>query len=293
MDVVICLALNDFRIIRKTIKYVRLFLQEASDAIYVITKESNRRFYSNKWAINNHVVFLDEDKLAEGLSFKSVGEALANHFKCEFTPGWYLQQFLKMGFAETQYAKKEYLIWDSDTIPLCKIDMYSPNRKYYLAAKTEYHKPYFDTMENLLGFGKQENFSFIAEHMVIDVQIMRELIDRIRHSEVKGKYWFEKIINAATGLDVGAFSEFETYGNYCSKFHPGMFEFRKLNTLRNAGMLFGHSITQTELEALARMGFHTATFEHYDVPFNHRGWINRFDRRLIQIIKWYDKTFGK
>lgn len=293
MDVVICMADRDFRIVKKTIRSLRKNIVNNSDIIYLITKTRNKFFFSVKWLANNNVILLDEDNLVTGLTYNSLQEIVSKHFDYREKAGWYLQQFLKMGFAVSKYAKERYLIWDSDTIPLRNIPMATLDGKCYLTAKTEYHKPYFDTMERLLGFGKQVEFSFIAEHMVIEVKYMRELVERIGCSPVDGAYWFEKIINASSKTDVGTFSEFETYGSFCSKYHPDVFNIRELRTLREAGMLFGHSVTQEELETLGRMGFDTASFESYDVPFNHRGWINRFDRRLIKLINWYDNKFKK
>ena len=288
MDVVICMAARDFRIVKKTVRNLREHVVENLSIIYLITNRKNKRFFSNGWLSDNNVILLDEDNLVTGLTYSGLQEIVSKHFNYQVKAGWYLQQFLKMGFAVSKYAKENYLIWDSDTIPLRNISLVTDDGNYYLAAKTEYHKPYFDTMERLLGFGKQVDFSFIAEHMVIEVKYMRELIERIGSSSVDGAYWFEKIINASNKTDVGTFSEFETYGSFCSKYHPGVFQIRELRTLREAGMLFGHSVTQEELNTLGRMGFDTASFESYDVPFNYRGWINRFDRRLIQLIKWYD-----
>lgn len=293
MDVVICMAARDFRIVKKTIRGLRRYVINNSDIIYLITKSSNRRLFCVGWFAKNNVILLDEDNLVTGLTYGGLQEIVSKHFDYQEKAGWYLQQFLKMGFALSKYAKEKYLIWDSDTIPLRNISLVTAEGKCYLAAKTEYHKPYFDTMERLLGFGKQEDFSYIAEHMVIEVKYMRELIERIERASANGVYWFEKIINASSKTDVGTFSEFETYGSFCSKYHPGVFEIRELRTLREAGMLFGHSVTPEELETLGRMGFDTASFESYDVPFNHRGWINRFDRRLIKMINWYDKIFKK
>ncbi len=69
-------------------------------------------------------------------------------------------------------------------------------------------------MERLTGQGKSVDFSFIAEHMIIDVAIMQELIRRIEQSTVDGDTWYEKIINATDSAEDQAFSEFETYGTY-------------------------------------------------------------------------------
>lgn len=290
MDILMCFVARDFRIIKKTVKFLRKNIQKDDDTIYIVGSIKNKRFFSEKWISDNNVVLLDENRLVEGLSFSFVSDCLADHIKARYSTGWYLQQFLKMGFALSPYAKNNYLIWDSDTVPVRHIEMQAHNGKYYLAAKTENHKPYFDTLKKLLGFGKQEVFSYIAEHMVIDTNIMKEIINCINNSAVKGEFWFEKIINATSPYEQFGFSEFETYGNYCSVYHPGLFEIRELRTLREAGMLFGRGVTDYELETLARMGFDTASFESYDVPHNYRGWVNRFDQKLVKLLDWFDKA---
>ena len=148
--------------------------------------------------------------------------------------GWYFQQFLKLGFALSEYAKEYYLTWDADTIPLRHIDMFDAEGKPYFAMKTEYHKPYFDTMKRLLGINKIVPFSFIAEHMMFKVSLVKELISIIDNTQIEDSTWFEKVINA-TDFEAAKcsemFSEFETYGTYCMNCYPDAYSYHKLNTL--------------------------------------------------------------
>lgn len=262
MDIVICLAAKDYRIVKKVVRSCREYLQKPSDSIFIITNKSNNFFFLEKWKKKNRVVLVDEDTLVDGLSFTSVKMMLEKHFRAgtHIYPGWYFQQFLKMGFALSTYAKSEYLIWDSDTIPLHKLT-YKKNDKYLFTVKTENHHPYFYTLQNLLGFGKLYDRSFIAEHMPISTHVMRELVDKISHSHVDGKTWVEKIINATSGCDEQAFSEFETYGNYCVKYHSDLFETRPLITMRTAGMLFGRGVNRNQLALLSRMEYDTASLK--------------------------------
>ena len=284
MDVVICLASKDYQIVKKNIKSIRTFLQKESDAIYLISNKTNKVFFPNRWLQRYHTVFIDEDNLLKELSFERVSQVLKSHFKCKIYIGWYLQQFIKMGFALSIYAKKEYLIWDSDTFPLHQI-RFKENDKYLFTIKTENHKPYFDTLQNLFEFGKLCKHSFIAEHMPIDVKIMCELINTITQSNVEGNLWFEKIINATSGTDEQAFSEFECYGNYCVKYHPDIFKMRELRTLREAGMLFGRRVKRKELNILAKMNFDTASFELRDIPPFPRNMYYWWDRIVLALYR--------
>lgn len=294
MDIVICLASKDYKIVKKVIKECNSFLlQSPTDAIYIITNRLNSRFFSQRWCNEYNVRVLDEDTLVEGLCFESVHQALVAHFKegTNIYTGWYFQQFLKMGFALSDYAKDEYLIWDSDTIPLHKL-CFKLLDKYLFTVKTECHMPYFDTMKRLVGFGKLYDRSFIAEHMPISTKVMHELIKTIEKSNVEGDAWWKKIINATSGYEEQSFSEFETYGNYCVENHPDIFKTRPLITMRTAGMLFGRGVTRKQLALLSKMEYDTASFELRHIPSfprNIANWWERIELRIYRELGWIKK----
>ena len=280
------MATKDYKIVKKVVRLCRQYLQEQKERIFIITHRENNRFFSNSWRQKYHCVLIDEEAMIEDLSFTKCKELLSRHFQkgTNIYPGWYLQQFLKMGFALTNYAKEEYLIWDSDTIPLHTLK-FKENGKYLLTVKTENHQPYFDTLQRLLGFGKLYDCSFIAEHMPINVKVMRELIERIGKSDVEGNTWYEKIINATSGRDEQAFSEFETYGNYCMKYHPEIIETRPLITMRTAGLLYGRGVTKRQLKLLGKMEFDTASFELRHIPAFPRNIANWWERIVLRIYR--------
>lgn len=279
MDIVICLAKKDFRIVKKTVRYLKKYIQKDKDYIYLICPKSLSKCYCSYWKNKYNVVFIAEDTLLPGLSYKAVDDSLKAHFKIPYSTGWYYQQFLKMGFAISSYAKDQYLIWDSDLIPLRTIP-FEADGKYLLACKTENHAPYFYTMNQLLGYGKSVDFSFIAEHMVIKTSIMKDLITTLNNCNVSGKVWYEKIINATSGVDDFAFSEFETYGTFCVHNYPDLFKIHELKTFREAGYLFGRGVTDGELESLEKIGYDTASFEYYHVPSFPRSLINKIERHI-------------
>lgn len=284
MDIVICVASKDVWIIRKTVRECRdKFID--TDTIYLVMNKRLFRFFRKGWCVNNNVTLLDEDSLVGGLTFKNVKTAIFNHFTCDTQPGWYFQQLLKMGFALSEYARNNYLIWDSDTIPLKSILFVSKDCKYLINTKEEYHTPYFDTIKRLLGIDKLIQGSFITEHMPIDVICMRSLINDIeKNQNILGDYWFEKIINATSGKDRYEFSEFETYGNYCITNYPDIFEYRNLRTIREAGMLYGRGVSKSELAQLSKMGFDTATFEQYHIPRFPWSIYNWVERQFLKLI---------
>lgn len=116
MDLVICVAYKNCFFLKKNIPFINKNL--SPEHIYVITKFSN---FSLLEGIADNLKLLDENALIGGLSYAAVRKVLKSHLGINLV-GWYFQQFLKMGFALTSFAKEEYLVWDADTIPLNHVD---------------------------------------------------------------------------------------------------------------------------------------------------------------------------
>ncbi len=179
--------------------------------------------------------------------------------------GWYYQQFLKMQYAlvcQDEY----YLVWDGDTIPCKTITMFQPESgKPYLDMKHEYHPEYFETMSVILpGFHKVIERSFIAEHMLFRVDIMKNLIRDIESNDgIPGKRFWEKIISAipAEKIQSSAFSEFETYGTYVALKYMDVYKLRDWHSFRQGGTFFSiDTICDRDFEWLSK-DFYAISFE--------------------------------
>ena len=153
--------------------------------------------------------------------------------------------------------------------------------------KIENHEPYFNTMKRILGFGKLVDYSFIAEHMMFNVSIVNEMLEEIADSNNSdGETWVEKIMFACDFSDKrgNLFSEFETYGNYCVKFHPKLYATRQLNTFRAAGLISGRHLTHKALRRLA-LDVNIASFELQDAPFPYNmSWYMRRVKNKLRSI---------
>lgn len=289
MDAVICLSLRDVHIVKKTVNAIRHNLHQVDENIYILTSSFVAKLLSHRWARKYGVIVIDEDKLIPNLSYSEVDNLVKQYFTCNARTGWYMQQFLKMGFALSKYAKDEYLIWDSDTIPLREIEFKNGNN-FTFTPKSEYHKPYFDTLNRLLGIGKEYPFSFIAEHMIIKTSVMRELIADLSQSNL---LWFQNIIYSTDATELYAFSEFETYGTYCMKKYPNLYELRDLHTFREAGLKYGRMVSKSELSNLAKDGYDTASFEHYHLPSYPRRIFSRLELLEYKILVWIKSYISK
>ena len=139
-----------------------------------------------------------------------------------------------------QYSKickeKFYLIFDSDTIPVKEVNMFSEDGKPYFDINNKYGKPYFKTMKKIFPeLGKKFNYSFVSEHMLIKTEIMKELINKIENnSNLYGGIWYEKIINLINinYLDNTGFSEYETYGTFTSIYYKNLYKIRPWKSIR-------------------------------------------------------------
>lgn len=247
-NVVMAIKAADWKIAKRNLEYIRKYLEPKQ--IVIISSAKMRELIEPE----DEVVFLDEDKLCQGLSFDSIRTFFAGKQMGLSLTGWYLQQFLKLAYAFV-CRDEYYLVWDADTVPLHKISMIEQKTGTpYFDMKPEYIREYFNTIYDLTGMKKVEPESFIAEHMLFCTRIVRQMIMYIEQNPfVYGRKFFEKILNAADySSNVFAFSEFELYGTFCQYVYPGMYKKRHLRSMRCGKMFLGDAPRREVLEWAAR-----------------------------------------
>ena len=244
-DVVIMAAAKDLGTIELMVPYCRRNI--ACRDIYIV---ANKKIEEDIKKISG-VTFYDEAEVIEGLNLDAIGDIIEDITGTRQRAGWYLQQFLKLGWSYICHDD-DYITVDADTVPLNRIDFTTPDGRYLFTRKTEYNKAYFDTMERLFNskLCRNADFSFIAEHMIFNCSCVREMLNEIMsNTDISGDTFYEKIMRAVSKKDIlkSGFSEFETYGNYMSRFHPDMVEIRELRTLRGAVKVIGIHPSQKQL----------------------------------------------
>lgn len=247
------------------------------------------------WEYNN-IEYINEDQLYTELSYNNVknliNERVVDGAAARRT-GWYLQQFLKMAYA-TVCEEGNYLVWDADTLPLRNVHMVNEAGKNVFHVKTEYNKAYFDTMQRLVpDLIKKNNYSFIAEHMIINKDIMLKLIDEIEaNKSLSGDSFWEKIIYAVdeNELKGSGFSEFETYGTYVSERYPDRYVIAKWKSLREGTLFFGNRFTTEQAKMLSKK-YDAVSFEKHDNHLklskllNHKIFQNMFVIQIFEKLK--------
>ena len=152
-------------------------------------------------------------------------------------------------------------------MPVRPICFFDDSGRSLLTRKREYHKPYFDTIERLLGLGRQVSFSYIAEHMLFDREIARELdLAILGGGPFEGVSFARAILGAVadTDLPLSGFAEYETYGTFAQARHPDRIAVRSLASMRHGTAFFSLAPTDAQLFAISTRYF-WSSFESWNL----------------------------
>lgn len=152
--------------------------------------------------------------------------------------GWYLQQFIKLAALNDCKENQIALIWDADTVPIKKLNFISQEGKLIYYKSDEFHKPYFATIDRLLGLNKIVSFSFIAQNFVIRSAWMHEFAERLENKFQLN--WIEALLQAIDFNEGNGFSEYETLGTFLTHYHYDQIEFTDKEWLRLGNSTIGH-----------------------------------------------------
>lgn len=267
-DVLIVVTASDCERLLKL--YDRLIDAYEYGKVCFVGNEAVRDVIFSSNLLKDRVSWIDENSVIEfnevhELMKERLAEIIGDDDLPRGITGWYYQQFLKMQYSSI-CADEYYMVWDGDTIPCRKINMFThENKQPYIDMKHEYHPEYFDTIGKILpGFRKVIERSFISEHMLIRCDIMKNLINDIEKNEdIKGEKFWEKILNAIEPKKIydSSFSEFETYGTYVALRYPLVYKLRDWHSFRLGATFFDKDmISDRDFEWLGK-DFDAISFE--------------------------------
>lgn len=261
-ELIIPVAKSDISTVIESVPYIKANLMPSR--ISIISNKEVQGIIESRYS-GEEVYFVDENSMLPDLNFAAVKDFMKEH-NAEKRTGWYFQQFLKMGYCFVA-TEDYYMSWDADTVPLKEIKMFTDEGAPFFSIKKEYNEDYFDTIKKLLGCDKQIKDSFIAEHMMFNTEIMKELIQKIANNDNRNS-WFINILLAVSkeALPHAGFSEFETYGTYVVLNHPDVYKFKDVVALRTAKRIFGNLPKEDVMLWLAKH-YQTASFEKWDEQF--------------------------
>ncbi len=201
-------------------------------------------------------LMLDEDAIFEGLTLAQVRGLLHDRGADPRRAGWYFKQLLIFAYATLEGAADRYLVWDADTIPLRRLSFLDAQGKAIFDVATDLNEAYFETMRSMLGIGRQVDYSFISDHMMLEKRIALALLDRIMGGQpLKGEELAKRALASISeqGLSGGCgFSEYESYGNFAALYFPDSFTVRASSRTRQGSRLFGLPPSKAGLFAASR-----------------------------------------
>ena len=126
--------------------------------------------------------------------------------------GWYLQQLIKLSALKSASNLERVIIWDADTVPLKDIHFFNVQGmcRYYFGK--DYHLPYFENIDRLLGLDKVCTESFIAQSFPMTGKQIRAFFSFLE--ERHKKTWSEAIIDSIDFDESSGFSEYEVLGTF-------------------------------------------------------------------------------
>jgi Family of unknown function (DUF6492) len=260
LDVVTACLPRDLHLLRLAAARLPRFL--AVRKIHVCAPR--REFMRFRSVLGSDVELLDEDELIPGFRLEKLRTLALTGFPRG--AGWYFQQMLKCGFALLGAPDESYLIWDADTVPFRRIELFDDAGRACFTRADEKHPPYFENYERLLGRVPAPPCSFIAQHMVVRKAFMREMLAEIERRIEGDDSWAWKIMRTLRGAHSNLFSEYEFYGNYVLAEHPGDVVMRHLSWTRDGVRLASFHPTEADLERLS-LQFDFVSFESGRVPW--------------------------
>ena len=264
VDVVAACLKRDLPLLSLAYKNLQRFT--AIKQLHVVTPRRDFSHFEN--VLGRDIVLLDENEMIPGLTLAAL--KVIPLAKLSQGHGWYFQQLLKYQFAFHKTEDDHYLIWDADTVPLRPLEFFDAQGRMLLTKAGEYHAPYFMTYEKILGRPAQREFSFIAQHMLIQKSILREMLGEIERNCPGDGNWAWKIMRNLCGEGSNRFSEYETYGHYLKEKHPQLAVFRELPWLRHGASECGRHPKPADLERLGQKYFY-ASFEESDQLYRRTG----------------------
>ena len=118
-NLIIPVVYKDYSFLRKTLRFVQKNL--SATKIFILTDGRMAKYLSKE--IRNSPIYqiVDENSLLGGLTYQKIYQIIKSQGREHTNTGWFFQQFLKLGFALSEYCDTEYyLSWDADTIPVIR-----------------------------------------------------------------------------------------------------------------------------------------------------------------------------
>ncbi|MDC1255759.1 DUF6492 family protein [Paracoccaceae bacterium] len=125
------------------------------DRYTIICPLSDYSKFKSVFSINRLVQVVSENDLISVERFQEISDAITDKY-CgkkinKRRINWYYQQVLKLTYA-LQSTDPQTVMWDADTVPICKINFFNKTDSIIYGSQIEYHADYFTTLKEIFHF---------------------------------------------------------------------------------------------------------------------------------------------
>ncbi len=202
VDIIIPCIEKDFHLLHANVLSIRKYLMHPIGGIYLVAPRSER---IQKFCEDFSCHYIDEISLV-GFS----------HDRIQYFPngvdrrGWLFQQYIKLSVDQIG-SSPWALVLDADTI-MVRRQSFEKKGLIRVQLSTEYHRPYFNILKQLVPTWKHYEKSFVCHHFFLD---KRDLVTiRNRLAGTSGRTWYEQIESNLDTNEASGFADYEVLGTY-------------------------------------------------------------------------------
>ena len=202
IDIVIPAIEKDLDTLPYVIDFARANVLHPVTNVYIVSPDSEK---IKKVCSDKHCIYIFEENLLP-ITKSDIDYCVGTLDRS----GWMYQQFLKLS-GNCFCTEENYLLLDSDTL-LIKPQVFERDGKYIFNFSDEYHKPYFDVYERLLGYPASAPVSLTSHHILVNKNKLHQL--KVDLELKNGLVWYDAILHAIDRSEPSSHSDYDTYGQY-------------------------------------------------------------------------------
>jgi hypothetical protein len=252
VEIVICVVEKDYPTLPLTIESIRKNLKHPIEKIHLISPYTIEIV---KMAEELNCNFINESEILpfdlDEISYITIAGTDRSR--------WLFKQLIVMAvdrFVQTSH----YFCIDADTI-LLSPQVFEFNGRELVLHSDEFHKPYYDVYQRLVGENTTSLLSCVAHQMLFNCNILNNLKNHIE--EKFNAPWYRAIIDCTDYSSSSGFSEYELYGHWViAKFNTNVTREYWFNLRENRNLV---PLDLESLEQLYGDKYRSISLHSYDI----------------------------
>lgn len=214
VDILIPTVEKDLEMLKICVSYARCNLMHPIKNIYIVAAPTEKTIAC---AQELGAIFVDETTVLP-IQIKDIFYFPAECNGCD-RRGWLFQQFLKLS-ADEICESEHVLVIDTDTL-LVRPQIYLYGERTIFHCSEEYHMPYRNVYQKLIGESAKGPFSFVSHTTLFEKSKLKHFK---RHIEERHQRpWFQAIMDLMDKDEGSAHAENESYPQFVISRYPNSF----------------------------------------------------------------------